>query len=394
MPFPIRSRRIGWGKTTRATASSTHTSAPPSPSTTGEILQQSPVDIFPEVLLSLGLPGVSLETLQMWRLVLESQCIPHRVEPPRPGGDRWRVEVRPADASPAVAQLVAYERENRGWRRPRAVQTSPLPGALPGTLGVMLSLTLFHGLTSLQGTTIGWQGLWQGAWPAWLPSGHEAWVTAGAVDARLMVYFQEWYRAATALTLHGDAEHLAGNAGLGGLYCLLAGRELGIGATIALAILAGVLGNVCNALFHGSMHVSIGASTAVFGLLGGMTIYRSLTLVAEQRELLGNDASPAQGVPDSATSSSLRLSIAGPRPMAAWLRLLAPVAAGVFLLGFLGVGGENTDVLAHAFGFAAGIFWGWVLWRHRRWALRPAAQYWLGWGSVGLMAAAWVLALW
>ncbi len=46
-----------------------------------------------------------------------------------------------------------------------------------------------------------------------------------------------------------------------------------------------------------------------------------------------------------------------------WAYRWAPLIAGVFLLGFTGVGGENTDVLAHLTGFITGSATGWWLGR-------------------------------
>jgi membrane associated rhomboid family serine protease len=66
--------------------------------------------------------------------------------------------------------------------------------------------------------------------------------------------------------------------------------------------------------------------------------------------------------------------------------------AGIFLLGFTGAGGENTDVLAHLTGFITGAATGWWLGRLSQVA-RPRMQWLLGLGAVAGIAGAWWAAL-
>ena len=98
-------------------------------------------------------------------------------------------------------------------------------------------------------------------------------------------------------------------------------RNLGPGLGAATVLGVGALGNLLNAWFHGFDHVSVGASTAVFGalgVLGGMGVV--------QRRRLG---------------------IHGRR---AWI----PLAAGVAILAMIGTGGPRVDLWAHLWGFVAG----------------------------------------
>ena len=47
--------------------------------------------------------------------------------------------------------------------------------------------------------------------------------------------------------------------------------------------------------------------------------------------------------------------------------VVVPVAVGLFLLGWFGVGGVDTDVLGHLFGWLSGIFLGAIAaWRMKR----------------------------
>jgi hypothetical protein len=64
----------------------------------------------------------------------------------------------------------------------------------------------------------------------------------------------------------------------------------------------------------------------------------------------------------------------------------------VFLLGFTGVGGENTDVLAHLTGFVTGSATGWWLGRLPRIPGRRS-QWLAGLGALAGIAAAWWAAL-
>lgn len=131
----------------------------------------------------------------------------------------------------------------------------------------------------------------------------------------------EIYRTVTALMLHSSYAHLAGNmAGIaifGTAVCSITGTGVGW----LMILLTGILGNLANAALFRYGHISIGASTAVFGAIGILAAYQL----------------------------ARKLKIAGQR-MKAWL----PFAAGLALLGFLGVA-QHADITAHLFGFIAGI---------------------------------------
>ena len=78
----------------------------------------------------------------------------------------------------------------------------------------------------------------------------------------------EWWRAVTALTLHADLAHVLANAVAIAIFLGAVARRLGPALATWLALAAGVAGNVLTALVAGGGHVSLGASTAVFGALG------------------------------------------------------------------------------------------------------------------------------
>jgi membrane associated rhomboid family serine protease len=135
----------------------------------------------------------------------------------------------------------------------------------------------------------------------------------------------EWWRTATALALHSDLGHLFGNMIFGVWFGVLAARALGPWIAALGFLVSGMLGNALSAWIYFPNHtVAIGASTAVFGALG---------------LLVGN------GLHTSLRNHSLsNLS-----------SKLAPLAGGLALLGLMGAGDIQTDILAHCCGFLAGI---------------------------------------
>jgi len=129
-----------------------------------------------------------------------------------------------------------------------------------------------------------------------------------------------WHLSVTALFLHGDTLHLAGNMAGIVLFCSAVVSICGLGTGWLMVLLSGTAGNLANAFFYQTEHISIGASTAVFGAVGILSTIRATRLFREK----------------------------APR-----IKALLPVGAGLALLGLLG-SSEQTDVLAHFFGFCAG----------------------------------------
>ncbi len=143
----------------------------------------------------------------------------------------------------------------------------------------------------------------------------------GSANAYDIMHGEVW-RVVTALTLHSDAAHVLANTLLGGLFLASLSGRIGAGMAIAGAIGSGALGNLANAIHHQSGHNSIGASTAVFGVVGllcGIEAWRRRRV-----------ALPWQG---------------------AWV----PLGAGGALLAMLGAGGGDVDFGAHIYGLLAGI---------------------------------------
>lgn len=137
----------------------------------------------------------------------------------------------------------------------------------------------------------------------------------------------EWWRPFTALFLHGDLSHLAGNLLGGTIFGALVAKSVGPLRGWGLILVCGTLGNLITArMNYPDNFLSIGASTAVFAALG---ILSGLGVSETLRE----------------------------RGRLPWVRITAPVLAGIVLLGWLGsgAGSPHTDVMGHVFGFSSGL---------------------------------------
>ena len=272
-------------------------------------------------------------------LVLTALQIDHEVE--RIEG-RWIITVPRRSASRARVELSEYDRE----KRQPPVGILPMPELGTGWrgviayVGVLLAVALFAR---------------QGAW------GHD-WLGLGRIDSA-RIAAGEWWRTVTALTLHVDFSHLAGNIVFGAFFGLYAGRYLGSGVGWAAILGGGALGNALNVLIQPGRHLAIGASTSVFAALGLLAAY------TWRRGFLKNTP---------------------------WRMRIAPIVAGVGLLAFTGTGsgveGDNVDILAHLTGFIAGFGIGAVL-AAVEIPREPETQRLWGAVAAAALALAWMTAL-
>jgi rhomboid protease GluP len=186
------------------------------------------------------------------------------------------------------------------------------------------------------------------------------WLEIGSAQTGL-IRAGEWWRTVTALFLHVSGTHLLSNLVFGTAFLLLLSQVLGPGMTTLAVVAAGAAGNALNALVRPAFHTSIGASTAIFAAVG---------LLAALRQ-------------------SWR-----PRRTFSGLRDWVPLAGGVMLLAFLGFSEEQTDILAHVFGFASGVCVGSLLaWWDRRWPEDRPAQSKSAWAAGVIVALAWLFAI-
>ncbi|MBM4358180.1 MAG: rhomboid family intramembrane serine protease [Deltaproteobacteria bacterium] len=285
-----------------------------------------------------------------WALVLASQGIAHA---PVFTIEGWVIRVPLPDEARALEAVRLYQDENRDWPPP---ERRDVPRHRPTYLvaaAFALLLVFFVAVTG----------------PA---SRASVWFASGRADAHLL--FSEPWRMVTALTLHGDSQHVIGNVVSGSIFATAVSRRIGAGAALLSVTVAGALGNAANALYHhfGRGHLSIGASTAVFGAIGILAGFQTVLLLARRHE-------PRR--------RKLRT-----------IDLAGPLAGGLALLGSLGSGGENTDLGAHGFGFLAGLLLGGltsVMMLRRSAASRPSVALQVLLGSLAglVIAGSWAVAL-
>lgn len=97
----------------------------------------------------------------------------------------------------------------------------------------------------------------------------------GAFSLTYILYGRQWWRFITSMFLHADIDHLVGNM----LMLYLAGemteKYLGKKWYVILYFFSGITGSLLYALyeyFTGSYADSIGASGAVFGIIGALLV--------------------------------------------------------------------------------------------------------------------------
>lgn len=277
-----------------------------------------------------------LDLAEEWKLVLLSQGFSPKIH--------WSSEglvlsVPAPEAERARTGLSAYQRENANAEEAPS-EVAKMPGALAGCAAVGLLIPFFYSITV-----------------KWLPD--LPWLERGSADAYRILDGELW-RTVTALTLHADVAHALSNAFAAALFLGALFSVVGPGVGLALALGAGAAGNFANALFRGWPHVSLGASTMVFGALGLLT---GLGVMRRRQRASGRKG--------------------------AWL----PVLAASALLGMLGTSGERVDIWAHFLGLLAGGAMGIAAAPLAHNPPTEGAQWcWAG-GAAGAIAYCWALAL-
>jgi membrane associated rhomboid family serine protease len=231
-----------------------------------------------------------------WSLVLVSQGIETTI---RHGGDEggWHLVVSAQDGQKAFQALRQYHKENRGWAWREALSWPQ---------------------GNFDWGSIAWAALLAGFF--WIESAYQSFQDAGIMNSAA-VFAGQWWRLFTAIMLHADLAHLAGNLSIGILLFGLAMARYGTGTGLLAAFLSGAAGNVTSLLVHGNAFYGLGASGMVMGALGMLS------------------------------AQTLRR---GPREGGSLKRELTGVAAGIMLFTLYGLAPES-DVAAHLGGFVAGL---------------------------------------
>ncbi len=238
-----------------------------------------------------------------WILVLSATNIPHTLKAEH---QQYTLLVPEQYQLKAEYQLQKYVEENRNWppQKPAADRFAPK---------FQLFSTLLFGLLA------GFY-LITGSW-----NEQSNWFTYGAGNSADILYNHQWYKIITPLTLHADNVHLIGNCLIGGVLLHFLCKSTGNGLALFLTLASAVVANYVNVLVHGSGHIFVGYSTAVFATIGLLT---SLQIQLYKRASF----SP--------------------------LRIITPFMAGLGLLAIFGSSGERTDLGAHFFGLLSGTAMG------------------------------------
>jgi len=248
-----------------------------------------------------GSGALSERRAHLWSLVLEARYLTSRVERGETG---WQLLVPRQSMDTASNELRRFVEENRNWPPFLPPVRPMIENTLP-TLSILILLATFHNLTGLDITLLGRHPV--------------NWIEIGNAHGSQILSGQ-WWRLATALTLHADWLHLFSNLAIGGFFVVYLCRDLGSGLAWSLLLASGMLGNLANAQVQLPSHSSVGSSTAVFAAVG---ILGAISMVRYRHHLRR--------------------------------RWPLPVAAALSLLALLGTEGKQTDIGAHLFGFLFGF---------------------------------------
>jgi rhomboid protease GluP len=249
--------------------------------------------------------------------------------------------VDPSLAPAISAELARFEAERT---EPPAAPTPDPPPARHTTISLYLCAWILGAFYLIELTGPGW------------------WLDRGTASSRAIMAGQ-WWRVFTALTLHADIGHIGANLAAGLIYAAFLLPIFGAGWTWLFILLAGGAGNWLNAWGHRDIdHLSIGASTSVFAALGLLVAAQCAIRVLALR--------------------TIRLR-----------EFLLPIGAGLGFLAYLGVGDQQTDYMAHCFGFLAGIPFGLAgVWLRLGARTPPLAQALLAWSAPALLTFCWLMA--
>jgi membrane associated rhomboid family serine protease len=136
----------------------------------------------------------------------------------------------------------------------------------------------------------------------------------------------QWWRCITALTLHGDSRHLGGNLLTGYIVLSMMSYRISLAKVVPFLAVSSALANFCVAATVQTDFRSLGFSTFVFAAIGALSVMEFRLMPKESHGLL---------------------------------RRFAPLCGAASLATFVGIG-EHADILAHLYGFIAGLLCGFI----------------------------------
>jgi len=243
------------------------------------------------------LENLTKEEAETYALVLSSSGIRSLL---RNEGSQWLLLVNQSDLDRARSEVQGYTEEN----------VRPPDGA--GSVGVEYRKT------------------YCGVWIAvilllahiaivMLPGKEVVVLDYGSATSRIQR--GELFRSVTSLMIHKDVLHLAGSMLSISIFGTAVCNITGWGVGCLLLLLCGAAGNITNGVLRSSEHITIGASTAVFGAIG---IGVGLQFLEKFR-----------------SKGGLR-------------KAFLPLGGGLALLAMLGTGGDHVDLMGHLLGFVWG----------------------------------------
>ena len=239
-----------------------------------------------------------------WSFVLTALRIPHII---LIENDVFHLLVPQKFKAQALMEIKDYIAENMDCSPTPRHSEPEYHGIQPPTLLIVGALFLFYSITG-----------------SWLND--SIWFQLGSGNSLAILEHKEWYRLITALTLHADIIHLLNNCILGGLLLHFFFLLVGTGLSLFSLMITATIGNFINVLIHGPGHNFVGFSTAVFAVIGMLSM------------LSYRDRSHRDGS-----------------------HVPVPLMAGIALLAMLGSSGERTDLGAHFFGLICGLLTGRIL---------------------------------
>ncbi len=250
----------------------------------------------------------------------------------------WLVMVKQEQADAAKTQIKNFHLENSPPAE-KAVEPILIDNGwfgVLGFLGVIWLMPTLETLTSAQLRLIG------------------ALTHEGIVNG-------QWWRAITALTLHGDIAHIMSNTFFGSLFGLFVGRHMGSGFGWLVVLICAAIANLVNGLLMAPEFRSIGSSTACFVALGLIPAFS-----------WRNGYFKGSG----------------------WKKGFAPIFGAIAMFAFTGVSDQpNTDVTAHIFGFLSGLLAGLLISKSRVENLTLKDQQRAGIFSLFLILISWLTAI-